>query len=496
MTAAHYNAHDAIPIGVREMADAVDAGGFPADHVHPQPQRHDKARTSGDEAGTDGFNMTDLGNAQRLIEHHGAAARYVPKWGNWLVWDGRRFALDHGDVRVTELAADVPRKLWEAAASDNVDRSTRDSQVKWAKRSEAAAVLAAAVRLARSVPGVAIDHDELDADRYLFNVENGTIDLETGRLLPHDPERLMTKLAPVRFDPDATCPTFLAYLDRVLPDPEVRDFFRRAVGYSLSGDVSEQVMFFATGVGANGKSVAMATISALLGDYATTAPKDLLLATRHEPHPTSMTQLFGARFASAIETEAGAKLAEAQVKQLTGGDEITARRMREDFWTYAPTHKLWLACNHLPKINGRDHAIWRRIRVIPFDVIIPANERDPHLAERIRAEASGVLNWAMSGYRAWRSEGLEPPAAVTRATDEYRRQSDWLTRFCSEQGYVIEPGVGSTSTGALRDDIERWAKSEGITVGRVELARALEGAGCESARTSMGRLWKGISREE
>ncbi len=461
------------------------------DELGPEP-----APPVTEEQGSDGHHFTDLGNAHRLIANHGHELRYIAPWGSWLTWDGTRFATDPGDVRVTDLASSIPRRLFADAGDDSLDRTTRDNQLKWAKRSESATALAAAVRLARSVPGVAIDHAQLDADKALLNVENGTVDLGTGELLDHDPERLITKLAPVRYEPEATAPTFDAYLERVLPDADVRAFVQRAVGYSLSGEVSEQVLFFVTGVGANGKSVLMSTISRLLGDYATTAPKDLLLATRHEPHPTSMTQLFGARFASAIETEAGAKLAEAQVKQLTGGDEITARRMREDFWTFAPTHKLWLACNHLPKINGRDHAIWRRIRVVPFNVVIPEDERDPHLVDTIEAELSGVLNWALEGHRQWRANGLEVPRSVAEATAEYRQASDWLTRFCAEKGYVIEPGVGSTLTTDLRKDVESWSRDEGLTVGRVELARALEDAGCEPVRTKLARLWRGISRED
>lgn len=449
-----------------------------------------------EDAGTDGHHFTDLGNAHRLIAYHGHQIHYVPAWGTWLVWDGTRYAADPGDVRIMDLAGDVARQMWKAGVADGVDRTTRDKQFRWAARSESAAAMGALVRLGRSLPGVAIRHDDLDSDLDLLNVENGVIDLKTAELLSHDPDRLITKMAGARFHQDATAPTWATFLARVLPDPDVRSYVQRAVGYSLSGDVSEQVLMIATGVGSNGKSTFLGTVSRLLGDYAATAPKDLLLATNHEPHPTSMTQLFGVRFAAAVETEAGAKLAEAQVKQLTGGDDITARRMREDFWTFRPTHKLWLGCNHLPKINGRDHAIWRRIRVIPFDVVITDQERDPHLPSKLEAEMPGILNWALEGYRMWKAEGLNQPQAVVDATAEYRRESDWLVRFLDDAGYELTPGEGRVLAAQLRDDIERWCRSEGLQIGQRQYAEALGAAGCESVRTNSSRFWKGIVRND
>lgn len=448
-----------------------------------------------EDVGTDGHHFTDLGNAQRLIDLHGERVRYVAGWGLWIVWTGQRYEVDTGDIVISRLAADVARSMFQAAAADGVDTSTRDKQIRWAKRSESAAAIGAMTKLARSVSGVAIAHDELDTDHHLLNVENGVIDLATGRLLPHSPDRLITKMAPVTYDPEATAPTWHAFLDEVLPDRAVQDYVRRGVGYSLSGDVTEQVLFISTGVGANGKSTFVAPIITMLGDYAVNAPKDLLLATKHEPHPTSMTQLFGARFALAMETEAGAKLAEAQVKQLTGGDQITARRMREDFWTFDPTHKLWLGCNHLPKIHGRDHAIWRRIRVIPFDVVIPADDQDHQLPAKLADELPGILNWALRGHAEWIDHGLETPAAVVTATDNYRTESDWVNRFFADFGYQLTPGFGAIPTSQLREDLEKWCRDEGVSIGRKQFADALEAVGCVSGKSGSSRYWKGLQRE-
>ncbi len=445
--------------------------------------------------GADGHHLTDLGNAHRLVAAHGDSLRYVAKWGRWLAWDGVRFAVDDDDVRVTELAADVPRRLWQLVP--NVSGAERDRLVKWATKSESAGTIAATARLARTVSGMSVSHTDLDADAWLLNVENGTIDLRTGQLLDHDPNRLLTKLAPTRFEPGADAPVWTQFLETVLPNPDVRDYVQRLAGYSITGDVREQVFVIATGVGRNGKSTMFDAITAVLGEYAVTAPKDLLLQTRHEPHPTSMTTLFGARFASAIETDKGTKLAEAQVKQLVGGDKITARRMREDFWEFEPTHKLWMACNHLPKINGTDLAIWRRIRVIPFDVVIPEDRIDLELKSKLRAEAPGILAWLVRGCQAWQAEGLETPAVVLAATTDYRTESNWLNRFCSDFSLVIDPGGhAQTTVSEMRDMFERWCRDEGLHLSRREFNEALEMAGCEQSRTSQARVWKGIRRDD
>jgi P4 family phage/plasmid primase-like protien len=231
--------------------------------------------------------------------------------------------------------------------------------------------LRAMLALARSEPGIPILPGELDGDPWLLNVLNGTIDLRTGTLRPHDREDRITKLADVRFDSEADCPVWIGFLQEVLPDPDLREFVRRLVGYRLTGSTQEHVLPFLFGVGANGKSTFLNTIQSLLGiTYAIKAPADLLLAMRNESHPTELADLFGKRLVCCNEAEDGRRLAESLVKELTGGDKIRARRMREDFWEFSPTHKIWLAANHKPSVRGTDHGIWRRIKLIPFTVTI------------------------------------------------------------------------------------------------------------------------------
>jgi putative DNA primase/helicase len=428
--------------------------------------------------GPDGFHYTDDGNSERLVANHGDAIRYVTSWGQWLVWDGTRWVPDPGGVRVTELAKDVPRQLWKRMP--DVSGDERKALRRWATATESARAIDAMVRLARGTSTVG--HDELDADPWLLNVANGVMDLRTGDLLEHHPDRLMTKMAGTRFDPAATAPTWDAFLRQIMPDDELRAFLQAAVGYSLTGDVGEQVLFLLIGDGANGKSTLVTTLTRLLGDYAAVAPKDLLLATRHQPHPTGLTDLHGARFVPAVETEAGARFAEAQVKQLTGGDPIKARRMRQDHWQFDPTHKLWLAANHRPRIAGEDHAIWRRIRLVPFTQTIAPAEQDPALLTKLGAEFPGILNWALAGCAAWQANGLQTPDVVTAAVDEYRADEDWLQRFIDDKDLVIGQG-GWLPNATITDLYRQWCNESGETpVGGKAFTAKFRTRGCEPSK--------------
>ena len=437
----------------------------------PTPDAHEPT-------GPDGFHYTDDGNSERLVANHGDAIRYVTSWGQWLVWDGTRWVPDPGGVRVTELAKDVPRQLWKRLP--DVTGDERKALVRWATASEKFGAIDAMVKLARGTSMVG--HDELDADPWLLNVANGVVDLRTGDLLEHHPDRLMTKMAGTRFDPAATAPTWDAFLRQIMPDDELRAFLQAAVGYSLTGDVGEQVLFLLIGDGANGKSTLVTTLTRLLGDYAAVAPKDLLLATRHEPHPTGLTDLHGARFVPAVETEAGARFAEAQVKQLTGGDPIKARRMRQDHWQFDPTHKLWLAANHRPRIAGEDHAIWRRIRLVPFTQTIAPADQDPGLLTKLGAEFPGILNWALAGCAAWQANGLQTPDVVTAAVDEYRADEDWLQRFIDDKDLVIGQG-GWLPNATITDLYRQWCNESGETpVGGKAFTAKFRTRGCEPSK--------------
>ena len=333
------------------------------------------------------FSLTDTGNAERFVAHHGEDIRYCHEWGKWLLWDGARWATDRRgeiDLRASQTVAAI---LSEAlGAKGKRARGLRAH----ATASESASSLSAMVKIARSRPGIAVVPDDFDRDPLLFNCRNGTLDLRASALLPHARGALITKVAPVDYNPTTECPRWQSFIGDVMGgNDELVAFLQRAVGYSLTGVVKEQVLFFLHGAGANGKSTFLRTLLELFGDYGLQAAPNLLIARNADAHPTAIADLFGRRLAVCQEIEGGRSFAEATVKQLTGEDVIRARRMREDFWSFAPTHKLWLAANHKPNIHGTDHAIWRRIRLIPFTVTIPEEKRDPDLLEKLRAERAG-----------------------------------------------------------------------------------------------------------
>src|SRR5215218_4665651 len=333
-----------------------------------------------------GYNLTDLGNAERFIARHGADVRYCYAWSRWIVWAGSRWERDETG-RAHRLAKETVRGIYqEAAGAEDEDR--RKALAKHAARSEAEAKIRAMLELAKSE--VPASPDEFDSAPWLLNAPNGTLDLRTGELREHRREGLLTKMAGADYHPNAEAPLWAATLERVLPSPALRTFFKKLCGYSITGDVSEHILAVLYGTGANGKSTILNALLAAVHDYGMQAAPDLLVAKKGS-HPTEVADLFGKRLVASIEVEDGRRLAESLVKQLTGGDKVRARRMRQDFWQFDPTHKVFMAVNHKPEVRGTDTAIWRRIRLIPFTETIPPGEQDKKLPEKLRGELSGIL---------------------------------------------------------------------------------------------------------
>jgi putative DNA primase/helicase len=300
------------------------------------------------------------------------------------------------------------------------------------------------VTLASTEIDIAVEASRLDADPWLFNVANGTLNLKNGKLQDHDRMDFITKTSPVVYDPNAKCPVwdeFLAY--SMEEDQEVIDFLHRFFGYCLTGLVTEQVLLFMEGTGGNGKTTALLALMHVLGDYAIQGAPGLLLAKKGESHPTEVADLEAARFVANAEVEKGKPFAEALIKQLTGSDPIRARKMRQDFYQFMPTHKLCIAANHRPIIKGNDEGIWRRVIRIPWTRKISSDKKDPFLLEKLRNEAPGILAKLVEGCLAWQKDGLRPPARVTLATDEYREEMDVLAEFMDEQCII---GTGQRVT--------------------------------------------------
>ncbi len=337
------------PAAAREDQSGEDSHHTPNSQGHRQPSMEEE-------------HFTDLGNARRFVRLWQPEVRYIATWQKWVTWTGTAWQIDH-TKQVERLARQTVKAMYAEAAHLDDDKA-RKALASWAMQSESRGKLEAMIALAQAELPIPITHEQLDTDPWAFNCANGTIDLRTGTLRPHRRDDLFMKQSPVPYDPQAFCPRWVQFLHETMAgDKELVSYIQRAVGSSLTADVRDQCLFFLHGGGSNGKSVLLLTLLSLMADYGMQSIPELLMVRSNEQHPTERADLFAKRFVATVEVESGKALAETLVKQLTGGDRIRARRMREDFWEFSPTHKLWFAANHKPVVRGTDHAIWRRIKL-------------------------------------------------------------------------------------------------------------------------------------
>jgi putative DNA primase/helicase len=402
--------------------------------------------------------LTQQVNAERLVQVLAGNARYNVNKGAWVWYDGQRFTDDHVG-RVTRAAKHVARQTWDLARDGQSGLETK-IVIKHAIDSEKAAGIAAMMKLAETEEGIPARTCDFDANSHLFNCENGTINLQTGVLEPHDRDDLLTKAAPLRYEPACPRPLFDAFLKRIMGGNQIMvDYLCRVLGRCLSGDVSEQELYFFIGEGANGKSVLIDTVLGILGDYAGTAPESLLTVQSHNEHPTEIADLCGKRLVVASETEEGAKLKVQLVKRLTGDGRIKGRFMRQDFFEFDRTHKTIIVSNNKPLIRETKHAIWRRIRLVPFSVIIPEAERDAQLTEKLKAEWPGILAWLVEGYQDWCERGMCTPTEVLMATQDYQKEQDPLGDYVTDR-CVVEASA-KISRNDLFADYASWCSQVG-----------------------------------
>jgi P4 family phage/plasmid primase-like protien len=378
------------------------------------------------------FNLTDLGNAKRLIYAFGTSIRYSSSHNAWYLFDDTRWRVDTNGA--IQRCAKSAVGLIFSEANAETDRQRQRAIQRHALRSESHRALNALVSVASTEAEVCIAADRLDANPWLFNLANGTLDLRTGKVSDHDRTDLITKISPVKWNVDARCPLWDEFILYAMEeDEEVVEFLHRFFGYCLTGLVTEQVLLFMEGTGGNGKTTALLVLMHILGDYAIQGAPGLLMSKHNESHPTEVADLEGARFVANAEVEKGKPFAEALIKQLTGSDPIRARRMRQDFYQFMPSHKLCIAANHRPIIKGNDEGIWRRVIRIPWRRKVSASKKDPFLIEKLKNEAPGILNRLVAGCLAWQEQGLEPPQKVRLATDEYREEMDVLSEYMDDR---------------------------------------------------------------
>jgi len=433
--------------------------------------------------------FSDIGNSARLVKQAGKDLKFCASIG-WLIWDTKRYVPDES-YQITKFAKRTALSLFDEA-KETTDGEKRKVAAKHAVSSQRRERLSALVDLARCE--LAVSPNQLDADRWLLNVLNGTVDLKTGELLPHKRENLITKICPVEYLPDATSPLWNQFLQRIMDGDETMiRYLQTIAGICLTGDIREQVLFIFYGGGNNGKNVFTDTLRGMMGDYASEAPPDLLVVRKGDPHPTELANLYGRRLVTASEAEEGSKLKIQLIKRLTGDRTINARKMRMDFFEFERTHKMILATNHRPRIKETSHAIWRRIRLVPFKVTIPEDEQDKELTEKLRDEWPGILQWAIRGCLAWQHEGLITPGKVQSATQNYQQEEDPLNEFIEEKCLHSENAF--TPRVQLFCEYEDWAKNTGerYTLDRKSFYERLRLRGIqETARKISGKSIRGF----
>ena len=440
--------------------------------------------------------LSDLGNAERLVSRHKDNLRFCHSWNKWLVWDGKRWSID-ATAEAWRYAIKTVRHIY-AEAEGIEQEELRKKLVNHALRSENENKIRAMLSLASKQEGIPVKPEELDRDAWLLNVLNGTVDLRIGKLHEHSRQDLVTKLAPINYEANATCPKWLEFLNKIMIGKvELIKFLQRVVGYCLTGKTGEHKLFFLFGSGSNGKTTFLKTLQGILGDYAIKTASEILIAKPAGAHTTAITDLKGTRLAITVEIQEGRRLAEALTKELTGGDSVTARRMREDNMTFEPTHKIILAANHKPIVHETTQALWRRIDLVPFNYVFPDEERIKDYHEiLLNEEKDEIFLWILQGCLEWQKYGLSEPPEVVEATRDYRTEMDILGDFMADCCVIGQ--LEEVTNKELREKYDEWCKKNGEKeIAPKAFSTRLQERGFLKASNiksgiSRGRGWKGI----
>jgi len=413
--------------------------------------------------------------------------RFWAEAGKYLVFDGRRWSTD-----VPGGPFPYARRMIEAlykSAFECTDYAQRGDMLKAIIKMEAHPRQETILAAARTRPELIISAVALDQHPMLITANNGVVDLKTGALQPHDAGYFMTRLIHIDYVSEAKCPVFLAFLDRIFEgNQDIIGYLQRFAGYCLTGQTGEQILLFLYGLGCNGKSVLANVLGSLMGDYASTAGSDLLMARDNRTASNDIAALRGARLVKVSEFDDGERLAESQIKTLTGGDPVTCRHLYQEYFTYTPSYKILLIGNHKPKVRGTDHGIWRRLHLLHFQVTIPEKERDPHLQDKLLGELPGILAWAVHGCLEWQRHGLNAPDEIKTATNEYRQSEDifrqWIDDCCVKGEYIVTPASD------LMESFVNFSKWRNITP--QNFGRMLSDAGFTSKSSHGKRKWAGL----
>jgi putative DNA primase/helicase len=464
----------------------------------------------------DGIPFTDAGNAIRLVQAHGQDIRWAPHLCSWLVWEGRRWALDTtGEVErrakdTIKGLRGLAQEFYEAAAEFERDsqehagyQSWADRLMKLAKDSEQSPRLAAMMRLAQTEPGVTVLPEQLDTDPMLLNVLNGTLDLTSGQRRPHNRSDLITKLVPVEYDETARSPEWERFLNVVTGgNRDMQTYLQRAAGYSLTGRTDDEALFLVHGPGGTGKTTFIEALRSVLGDYAKTTDFDTFTKRQNSGGPRNdIARLAGARFITASEVDEGRRLSEQIVKQFTGNDRVSARFLHREHFEFSPTGKLWLVANDKPIVRHEDDGLWRRMHLIPFHQVVAPADRNPRIKALLcdaKQSGAALLAWAVKGCLAWQRDGLGVPQSVRVATAKYREEMDPLKDFIEDCAELTPDGVVPIAD--LRRRYDEWADDSGYRyhLSPQKFNKLLEARGCTREQQRIGtgsrnaRVWRGI----
>jgi putative DNA primase/helicase len=435
--------------------------------------------------------FTDATNASRLASEHGRDIRYNAAWKKWLVWNGKFWATDESGALVHEKGLEMVRNIYDGLLKTD-DYRERIEIEKYGMLSESVRRREAFVKAAQWNSSLNIRSDDLDANHWLLNVQNGTIDVLTGEFREHRQEEMITKIANVEYDPQADCPLWKQFIREIMNfKPELINFLQTAAGWAMTGNIEEQTMFILYGSGANGKTTFLNTILYLLGDYGLATPTETFMKKSGDQNTNDIARLRGTRFVTTTETEQGRRLSEPLIKKITGNDQMTARFLYGEYFNFTPTFKIFMATNHKPVIKGTDHGIWRRIKLIPFTTRIEEEKQDKNLEMKLKAEASGILNWILEGTARWRKEGLKAPAAILNATDEYRAEMDVIGNFLKER--CVQKKEGSIRIRELYKAYAEWCDdNKEHAVSERFFTMRLKEMGFEQTRTAEARYWTGL----
>jgi putative DNA primase/helicase len=440
-----------------------------------------------------GKNLSDTGNSERLVMMFGDKIRYCYDRKKFLVYNGDYWVWDDGD-QIMNMAKEVVRGIYKEASLEPDDKK-RDALAKFAHISESESKRNAMIDLSKPENGIPIDIKDIDSNTWLFNCLNGTINLKTGELQEHRKEDYLSIIVPINYNPNAKCENWLKFLDKVMgAKPELITYLQRAVGYSLTGEINEQCLFFLYGLGKNGKSTFVGILRKLLGNYGHKTTTDTFLTKdRGGGIKEDLANLQGKRFVVASELEDGKRLAVVLIKEMTGGETISADRKYEHQFEFMPTHKIWLSGNHKPVITDTTYSIWRRFKLIPFTVTISDKERDNNLPQKLEKELPGILAWAVRGCLDWQLNGLGDPADVIEATEAYRIDQDVLGEFIED--CCILKTTAFIPKSELSAAYNEWCtNTKQMPINNRQFkSKIMERGVLDGKGTGGVRLWKGIT---